>query len=105
MKAEAVFFERRDQVIAGLLWYGTWFASALIAAGLFLQAVGPLPASLALPFTGYGVMKAGIAVFIFLPVARVALMLTIFLRERDYVYTVIAALVLAIIAAGIVVEM
>lgn len=50
-------------------------------------------------------MKAGVAVFIFLPVARVALMLAIFLRERDYVYTVTAALVLAIIAAGVLVEM
>jgi hypothetical protein len=105
MKSEAVLYERRDQVIAGLLWHGTWLACALIAAGLFLKVVGPLPASLALPFTGYAVMKAGVAVFIFLPVARVALMLAIFLRERDYVYTVIAALVLAMIAAGILVEM
>jgi uncharacterized membrane protein len=49
-------------------------------------------------------VKAGVAVFILLPVARVALMLTLFLRERDYAYTVIAALVLAIIAAGVIVE-
>ncbi|MDR3100401.1 MAG: DUF1634 domain-containing protein [Paraburkholderia sp.] len=104
MKAEAGHFERRDQIIAGLLWYGTWFASALIAAGVFLTAVGPLRALPAFPLTGYDVMKAGVAVFILLPVARVALMLTIFLRERDYVYTVIAALVLAIIAAGVIVE-
>lgn len=105
MKPEAVCYERRDLVIARLLWYGTWLASALIAAGVFLTALGPLPASLALPLTGYDAMKAGVAVFIFLPVARVALMLTIFLRERDYLYTLIAALVLAIIAAGVIVEM
>ncbi|MDM4501851.1 DUF1634 domain-containing protein [Klebsiella oxytoca] len=43
--------------------------------------------------------------FILLPVARVALMLTIFLRERDYAYVVIAALVLAIIAAGVTIEL
>jgi hypothetical protein len=96
--------ERRDQVIAGLLWYGTWFACALIAAGVFLTAVEPLPDSLALPLSGYDAVKAGVAAFILLPVARVALMLAIFLRERDYAYTIIAALVLAIIVAGVVIE-
>lgn len=105
MKPQADFVVRRDQVIAGLLWYGTWFACFLIAAGVFLTAMGPLPALRALPLNGYDAMKAGVAVFIFLPVARVALMLAIFLRERDYVYTLIAAVVLAIIAAGVIVEM
>jgi uncharacterized membrane protein len=38
---------------------------------------------------------------VLLPVARVALMLAIFLRDRDYAYMVISALVLAIIGAGI----
>lgn len=96
--------ERRDQAIAGLLWYGTWFASALIALGVLLTAIEPLMASLALPLIGYDAMKAGVAVFILLPVARVTLMLTIFFRERDYVYTLIAALVLAIVAAGVLME-
>ncbi len=97
MKREAKNFERREQLIAALLWYGTWIASALIAAGLLLTAVGP-----SFPLTGYDVMKAGVAMFILLPVARVALMLAIFLRERDYAYAVIAALVLAIIVAGVI---
>jgi len=108
MKLQTDFFGRRDRVIAGLLGYGTWLGSVLIAAGLLLTAIGPLPplpALLALPLNGYDAMKAGVAVFIFLPVARVALMLTIFLHERDYLYTLIAAVVLAIIAAGVIVEM
>ncbi|HBO2075850.1 TPA: DUF1634 domain-containing protein [Pseudomonas aeruginosa] len=104
MKPAADNFERRDQIIAGLLWYGTWFATALIAAGVLLTAVEPFPVSLALPLSGYDTVKAGVAVFILLPVARVALMLAIFLRERDYAYTVIAALVLAIIATGVLIE-
>lgn len=104
MKRIAVHLERRDQIIAGLLWYGTWVASALIAAGVLLAAVEPLPASLALPLNGYDAVKAGIAVFILLPVARVALMLALFLRERDYAYAGIALLVLAIIATGVFVE-
>lgn len=104
MKPTVDNFERRDQIIAGLLWYGTWFASALIAAGLLLTFIPPFPVGLALPLSGYDAVKAGVAVFILLPVARVALMLTIFMRERDYAYTAIAALVLAIIATGILVE-
>jgi uncharacterized membrane protein len=42
-----------------------------------------------------------VALFILLPVARVALMLATFLHERDYAYTAISALVLVIIATGI----
>ncbi|MEZ5784454.1 MAG: DUF1634 domain-containing protein [Rhizobiaceae bacterium] len=97
--------EHRDQIIARLLWYGTWFASALIAAGMLLMALEPFQVSPAFSLSGYDVTKIGVAVFILLPVARVALMLAIFLRERDYAYTAIAALVLAIIAAGIFIEM
>ncbi|MGS1009518.1 DUF1634 domain-containing protein [Achromobacter anxifer] len=89
---------RRDRVIAGLLWYGTWLASALIAAGMALDF---LPQALA-GLRGQELVKAGVALFILLPVARVALMLAIFLRERDYAYTAISALVLLIIAAGVV---
>ncbi len=104
MKPGADPAEQQDQIIAGLLMYGTWFASALITIGVLLTAVEHTPLLLALPLSGYGTAKAGIAVFILLPIARVALMLTLFLRERDYVYTAIAALVLAIIAAGIFIE-
>lgn len=103
MKPTSNNLERRDQIVAGLLWYGTWFASALIAAGMLLAAFEPFVDSLA-SLSEFDAVKAGVAVFILLPVARVVLMLTIFLRERDYAYTVIAALVLAIIAAGVIVE-
>lgn len=88
----------RDRVIAGLLWYGTWLASALIAAGMALDFLPQAFAGL----RGLELVQAGVALFILLPVARVALMLAIFLRERDYAYTAIAALVLLIIAAGVV---
>ncbi|WP_447921620.1 DUF1634 domain-containing protein [Achromobacter aegrifaciens] len=88
---------RRDRIIAGLLWYGTWIASALIAAGMALDLIAPDAA-----LRGHELVKVGVALFILLPVARVALMLAIFLRERDYAYTGISALVLLIIAAGVV---
>lgn len=96
-------FERREQLIAGLLWYGTWLASATIAGGLAIGLLHHLAIPLRLGLSGFAVVKAGVALFILLPVARVALMLLIFLRERDYAYTAISALVLAIIAAGVVV--
>jgi uncharacterized membrane protein len=93
---------RRDRIIAALLWYGTWIASALIAAGMAFEFARPGEAGLPGPGFGLGLVKAGVALFILLPVARVGVMLAIFLRERDYAYAVISALVLLIIAAGIV---
>ncbi len=96
-------FARREQIVAALLWYGTWFASALVAAGMLLGVV-PLQFPLLLPLTGHDLVKLGVAVFILLPITRVGLMLAIFLRERDWIYAMIAALVLAIIAIGVIVE-
>lgn len=93
-------FKHREQIIAALLWYGTWCACALIAGGMIL---GISADSFGLGLNGYQLVKAGVALFILLPVARVVLMLVIFLRERDYAYTLISALVLSIIAAGVVI--
>ncbi|EIQ7173213.1 DUF1634 domain-containing protein [Enterobacter hormaechei] len=105
MKSTTDNFERREQIIAALLWYGTWLASAIIAVGMALDALRPFEGSLNVGFSSYDIVKAGVALFILLPVARVALMLAIFLRERDFAYTAISALVLIIIAAGIVIEL
>lgn len=93
-------YQRREQLIAALLWYGTWVASAVIAAGVMLGVLPELETWLVLGVSGTSLVKTGVALFILLPIARVALMLVIFLRERDYAYTAISALVLAIIAAG-----
>lgn len=87
----------RERVIAGLLWYGTWIASTVVFIGIALN-LGHIPSIFGL--SGSAVIKAGIALFILLPVARVTLMLLIFLRERDYAFTTISALVLTIIAAS-----
>jgi uncharacterized membrane protein len=51
------------------------------------------------------IATVGIALFILLPTLRVLLMLLVFLRERDYRFTAIAALVLAIILLGFAVGM
>lgn len=90
MKFEAASSEELERLVARLLHYGTLSASAVIAAGFALGI-----ASLRL---GMGIAAAGIALFILLPVLRVAAMLVFFLRARDYRYGAIAALVLFIIS-------
>jgi uncharacterized membrane protein len=105
MTPETDNYRRREQVIAALLWYGTWLASAIIAIGIVLGALDNSEGAPHFALTGYAVVQAGVALFIALPIARVALMLAIFLRDRDWAYTAISALVLAIIGIGIAVAL
>jgi len=94
-------FETREQLIAGLLWYGTWLASSHIALGLVLGLLQHFVMPLLLGFSGFAVVKAGVALFILLPVTRVALMLFIFVCAQDYAYMAISALVLVIIGVSL----
>ena len=82
--------DQLEQRLASLLHYGTLGASGVVAAGLAL--------AFAWNALGMSVARAGIALFILLPVLRVGLMLVFFLRRRDHRYAAIAALVLVIIA-------
>jgi hypothetical protein len=91
---------RHETLLARLLRFGTWAACLLMAAGALLDLPIAIRFGLANGVAALDVIKAGIAVLIVLPVARVALMLIVFVGERDYVYTAIAALVLAIIGTG-----
>lgn len=81
--------ERR---LAIVLQTGTWLASAVVVAGLVLPSATRA-------------VTVGIALFIALPIACVALMLLSFLRHGDYRIAVIAALVLAAIGLGFVIGM
>ncbi|WP_430389948.1 DUF1634 domain-containing protein [Dyella sp. 20L07] len=96
--------ERRELVVATLLWYGTLLASVIIAIGIGVGIVQRIDGPLSLGFSVNDIMKVGVALFILLPISRVALLIAIFLRERDYAYVVISSFVLAIIAAGVAVE-
>jgi uncharacterized membrane protein len=89
-------FERWEQAIAQLLWYGTWIAVLAVGVGMAMGLSSP---------DGLTVAKAGIALFILLPIARVGLMLALFIWERDYVYAAISVSVLLVIASGIVAGM
>lgn len=81
-----------ESLLAAVLEYGSWVASAAIALGLLLATIDSQ--------LGTRIATAGIALFILLPVLRVALMLVLFLRRRDYRFSAIAGLVLAIIFLG-----
>lgn len=78
--------DAEERTIAGLLWIGTWIASAALAAGLLLASDL--------------LMRGGVALFILLPVLRVLLMLVQFLGRRDRLHAAIALLVLVMIGAG-----
>ncbi|HKX33485.1 MAG TPA: DUF1634 domain-containing protein [Blastocatellia bacterium] len=100
MSARTTESGRLESTLAGVLNFGTWLASAVIASGLLL----PLFATPVASRLGSQVVTVGIALFILLPILRVILMLVLFLKERDYRLAAAAALVLAIILAGFVVR-
>ena len=104
MKPVAENYKHREQIIAALLSYGTWLASTIIAFGMILGVFDNIGSSRIFGLSGYGFVKGGVAFFILLPIARVALMMCIFLRERDYAYTIISLLVLVIIGIGILIS-
>ena len=87
-----------ERLLAVLLRYGAWLASLAIGIGLVLALAGSTPA-------GMRIITIGIGLFILLPSLRVLLMLVVFVREHDYRFGLIAALVLAIIVLGLVVGM
>jgi len=92
-----------ESLLASVLHYGSWLASGAIAAGLALVWMDSRMSThqLAVP-RDMRLVAIGIALFILLPVLRVVLMLIVFLRERDYRFSAIAALVLTILLVGFV---
>ena len=88
---------RIESLLAAVLNIGTWLASVLIGAGLVLSLFNER-----MPFrTGPQVVNIGIGLFVLLPILRVILMLTIFVRERTYQFAAAAVLVLLTILAGV----
>lgn len=85
-----------ERLLTTLLSNGTWLGSAVIAMGLILQCAGW--GQIMSPVTCMCTVSVGIAIFIFLPVLRVVLMAFAFVRQREFVFGVIAVGVLAVIA-------
>lgn len=87
---------RLDRALTALLFYGSWVACILIGIGLTLTLSGNS--------NGPRWAVTGVGLFIALPPMRVFVMLIEFLREHDYRLAISAALVLTIIAIGLVVR-
>ena len=94
---------RLEELLAALLRYGSWLASAAIGLGFALAQIGSNSRMRNLAFLpNMRIARVGIVLFILLPILRVLLMLLVFIRERDFRFASIAALVLAIILLAIV---
>jgi uncharacterized membrane protein len=93
MNSDLAGHRRLERLLGALLRYGTWVASGVIALGLAVTMAGGFAG-------GARIVTAGIALLILLPVSRVALMLAVFMGERDYRFGAISALVLMIIVLG-----
>lgn len=89
-----------ESLLARVLSVGTWLATFVIALGLALPLLGGHGGSPDMTSASTRIVTVGIALFILLPVLRVLLMVIVFIRERDYRFAAIAALVLAIIIFG-----
>lgn len=80
-----------EAVLARVLDKGTWLASAVIGVGLILALFGA---------PGMLWVRAGVGLFIGLPILRLLVMLVVFWRDRDYRFGAIALFVLLIIGLG-----
>lgn len=101
MNTNPLTTKRLEGMLASLLHHGTWFSSAVTALGLALVMIeAHLGTSASKLPSGTTLVTAGIALLIMLPVLRLTVMLLVFLRERDYMFGMIAATVLTIIALG-----
>jgi len=95
--------QRLEELLAALLRYGSWSASAVIGLGFALALIGPHLPGRNPAIVPHRIATMGIALFILLPMLRVLLMLLVFISERDFRFACIAASVLAIILLGVVV--
>ena len=90
-----------EWLLAGTLHLGTWLASAAIGLGLALALLDSRFSAPKLAILrDVRVATVGIALLILLPVVRVIVMLIVYLRQRDYLFSAIALLVLTIILLG-----
>jgi uncharacterized membrane protein len=76
----AVMYFARDRTVA----YGTFH-----------------PAHIAPGFTAFGLLSLGVAILIATPIVRVAILVIVFLREHDWLYTAVSAFVLGVLLVSL----
>ena len=90
-----------ERLLAAFLEYGTWVGSTVVAVGIVLGVCIPLGfTGLAGSHASMTTVSIGVAIFILLPILRLALMLGVYLHQRDYRFSFIVALVLLIVGMG-----
>jgi uncharacterized membrane protein len=77
--------------VVGAGLYFSVHASDVTAYATF-HAVRVAPA-----LTGFGLLSLGVAILIATPIVRVAILIVVFLRERDWLYTTVSAFVLGVL--------
>ena len=77
--------------LVGAIVYFSGHGSDIASYATF-HAVRVAPA-----LTGIGLLSLGVAVLIATPIVRVAILVVIFLRERDWLYTTVSAFVLGVL--------
>ena len=92
-----------ERTLAATLYWGTWVASSAVAVGMALALLDSRTLGETTIRRDMRITTVGIAMFVFLPIVRVMVMLLSFLRDRDYRFMVIAGLVLTITLLGLLV--
>jgi uncharacterized membrane protein len=89
-----------ERILAGLLRYGAIMTSVCIAIGLVLNWTLAKTGSPSSNNDSLKLIEIGVGTLISLPVLRVALMMGIFIKQKDYRFAAISAVVLGIVASG-----
>jgi len=93
-----------ERLLARQLRYGIWLASTVTALGMIVGLFGWRMAPHGQTVTlGTSIIRTGIALIITLPILRVALMLIVFLLERNYLFGMISCVVLITIGVSVVI--
>jgi uncharacterized membrane protein len=93
-----VFHSRQAEVevqVARLLRIGSALAAVLVAGGIGVLTLGGHEG------TGTQLVTAGLVALVLTPVLRVATALLVFLKERDWAFTLISFTVLCAMAVGV----
>lgn len=85
--------QKLDVVVARSLRWGAYIAFAILLAGLISTPFLPLR-------TTFLIDTVGVVVMMSTPAFRVLIAIIVFLRERDYKYTLVATGVLLILLLG-----
>jgi len=101
----------RDEVfVSAVLRVGVALAAvcSLVGAALYFSATKTVaayatfvPVHIAPALTGTGLLSLGVAILIATPIVRVAILIFVFAREHDWLYTAVSAFVLGVLILGL----